>query len=142
MIMRKCGRSVARRRAPEPIRAILWALAIAIVLESVASLATIVAHSRSREPILLASASDVPCSLIGGGDSHAPAHRADDALCCVLCALRDADDAPFSNMTHFEEMLALEGSPSQRRVHIFVLVFRPAEGWGSSWSSRAPPVFS
>jgi hypothetical protein len=140
VVMRKCGRSVARYRAFEPIRGIVWAFTLAVVLQSVASIATNWTHSRSVGPIPLTTASDVPCSRTN--DNHAPTHRADDAACCILCAGRDAEDAPLSDMTLIEDMLALEGSFSRTRIHFFVLVFKPTDGWGSSWSSRAPPVFS
>jgi hypothetical protein len=79
---------------------------------------------------------------IGGGES--PAHERRDCLqCCVLCGVRDCAAPLFHDATRAADVqfpVSKASAPINRRF-IDDDDGRPI-GWASSWSSRAPPIFS
>jgi hypothetical protein len=77
-----------------------------------------------------------------GGES--PEHERRDCLqCCILCGVRDCGAPPFHDATRVADALfpvSMASAPKARRF-IDDDDGRPV-GWASSWSSRAPPIFS
>jgi hypothetical protein len=78
-----------------------------------------------------------------GGDSGPEPQRHDHSHCCICCGASERDLILFVAL--FTEIAHEQGpaQPGILRTHIASDdVARAPPGWGSAWSSRAPPVLS
>ncbi len=83
------------------------------------------------------------CDAHQGDETPAPDHRK-SFHCCILCTSLGDRDAPLHHIFASSPEISIPPLLSTRRSMLTVFDARPRAppGWKSSWSSRAPPLFS
>lgn len=133
-----------RRKAFSARRIVAGALAIFVILQGISTIGSAVARlaHRGGEMSLVASLLGVTCTVNAPDPGHSPAREHGATQCCVFCGARDLTSAALPALAPQSESLtpasaraAIERLPGDTPVD-------PPIGWRSSWSSRAPPLFS
>ncbi len=80
----------------------------------------------------------------GRGDETPAPDRRKSVHCCILCSSLGDRDAPLHyTLAASPEILSLQPSCASRlSLRVFDARPRAPQGWTSTWSSRAPPLFS
>jgi len=134
---RRQGKALSTRRI------VAGALAIFVILQGLFTIGSAVGRFAHRsETSLVVSLLGVTCAVNAPEPGRPPAHEHSPTQCCVFCGARDLTNAALPAVAPRSETL----TPPSARASIERLrgetpVDRPI-GWGSSWSSRAPPLFS
>lgn len=84
------------------------------------------------------------CSSISDGADGVPPDRAHDHPdCCILCKQAGRDASLLFVVALLSSAVLAEPRPKGSAISIVAdEIDRRRTGWGSSWSSRAPPFFS
>jgi len=136
-------RKVTSRGGASSIRSsFACVLIVLLVLQGLAAIGSSVASARDHGPTgVVASLFGVTCATATANSDSTPSNEHQSRQCCVLCTARDLDAVVNSAAT-----AALETSVLQTGFTTGGLSAEPCAGpptgWGSSWSSQAPPVFS
>ncbi|PWB79470.1 MAG: hypothetical protein C3F11_20675 [Methylocystaceae bacterium] len=84
------------------------------------------------------------CSFAGGGEESPREQHRPHEHCCILCASSDIGGGARFVAVLVAIVGFFERPPSASRLVFdsFDSAIHSTKGWMSSWSSRAPPVFS
>jgi hypothetical protein len=130
-----------RRSQTGPLCALAGVLILVFVLQSFIG-GVLSAGDRNFGEGLSTATQSAYCDAIGRRDPNLPAQGGAHSTCCILCSGDDAQLLPSKSAWTAIRRPAQNARPLLWFVATQPLVSPPPAGWGSSWVSQAPPLFS